>query len=186
VAKYFQTFTPVPLNLTKWIRLTPVRGTDKLRVVIVIPPFSVDTPLWLGASYITLEFRANFRENFSIILPVRKPTPVPNFILAVRSVRDYVSKFSYFVDRKKFWNITEVPGELPSWDLYTGSTICKSFALEIWSVESNLATSLTAPMTLETSILIPVAECCDLTREELPITEVCNLFAPLPLELTPP
>lgn len=183
MGKFWQSFSLVTVDLTKWISFVPVHGTDKLRAIITIPVFSVPSPIWLGASYITLEFRANFRENFSILRPVKRPLN-SNFILAVRSVHDYVDPSNYELERYKFWNITSpIPGELPSWGLYTGQTLCKSFALEIWTVEGQQFTSQTAPLVLETSILVNAEECCDVVQEEIPVTEVCNLFAELPLDI---
>lgn len=184
MASFWQTYTPAIVNPNGlWITYSPIKGTDKLRAQITIPPFSIDVPFWLGASYITMEFRANFTEGFSILRPVKRPVNA-DFILSIRSVHDYQDANNYKLDRYHFWNITDEPGELPSWSIYNGETICKSFALEIWTVQGKQFTSSTTPIVLDTSILTTVEDCCDSGNMQIPVTPVCNLFANLPLNLT--
>jgi len=175
---FWQDFKQANVDTRYWVTFRPSRVVGKLRAIITIPPFEILNIPWIGPSYIGLEFRSNLSENFSILRPITIPQN-PTFCLAIRSVHDWINSNQYTVDRFKLWNNV---GENLFYPDYSGEVICKSFALEIWNCIDQPDLRLTENLVLETSILRSVEDCCNISPEDLPIVEVCQLFAEFPID----
>lgn len=185
----WETYRPVTIDLTKTIRKTipALNKSQPIYTTISLPVFSVSGIPWLGASFITTEFRVNLGVVVSLIAPIIKPSGV-NFCLAVRW-----PSTGAVVARYKIWDNV---GELLSFPAYTGQTIPNgNFALEIWSSQLFNETSLSAIYKIKTSILgnfvsgtnLACSCSCD-TQEDAtdrPQSENCGIFNPWNVYVNP-
>lgn len=154
---------------TTWDKYRGIRPTQKLSYVVNLPIFSVDTPVWLGSSYITTEFWGSASSDF-YFRPVLPPLN-SDFTLAVRNIQHNDTGLGNV--RYKFW---ESDGDQLNYPVYDGETINNDFVLEIWSTPDNIETSLLEEFTLVTSLLADPEDCCDDDNPEIPVIEVCELF----------
>jgi len=141
--------------------------------VLILPAFSISTPYWCGASYITLEFVLALDAPFTLQRPIRPPTGV-DFCLAVRYVDDAGA-----VHRFKLW--TDV-GEDLDYPKYAGELLPADVVLEVWTTQGNMQASLVRAYVLSTSLTYTVAAVCASATSVEATTplETCELFADLP------
>lgn len=173
---------PVIINLSKgWNRLLSAVGVSRANVELHIPQFSVSGFNWLGASFITIEFKANLDREIAFSIPVMKPSVNPNFCLAVR----WPVEGTLGIQRMKLW---EGVGEDLDYPLYDGRLLPKDFVLEVWTVQPFNITSLSeVGLNLKTSVKqdrksVKCGTCSATNVVEVAFSVAvrCELFGPLP------
>jgi hypothetical protein len=177
---YWNTSRGAVVDLTKGYgksRQAPVGG--RLISSVSLPAFNISNFVWMGASFITVEFIGAFSKSFAFQTPIIPPTGV-NFCLCVRTVIYDSITGDPIVTRRKLW---ENVGEDLNYPLYTGELLSKDFVLEVWSTQGSNITSLTSPFSLLTSIPYVRTACIQGAPLEAVLALKCSLFTIIPSAL---
>jgi hypothetical protein len=157
--------------IQSFAKFTNATYLQPTRIKIVIPAFTLDIPTWANASQLLAEFPVG---NTDYYFSLKLPTPAfgSEFICAIRwKLDDICSRF-------KLWNDTLGILYFP---IYSGERIGLNAIIEIWSIDSNDAPTLSADKTLYSSqIVFPDSYCdtCEIPSET--ITLVQTAASPLP------
>ena len=115
------------------------------RTKLIIQPFTLAVPTWAGSSVILAEYNVG---NSDYIFSIKSPVPVfgSDFIAAVRWLIDGNTAVARF----KFWDDTD--GKL-FYPVYNGEAIGVNAVIEIWSVNTTNAPTLSEDEILYSSVL---------------------------------
>lgn len=123
------------------------------RSTFTIPAFTLASSVWSGASIILAEFPVNNTEYFSLRTPIAAFGL--NFVAAIRWTESGVNK-----RLKLFAHALDVL----YYPVYDGERISASAVVEIWSVNTTAAPTLSAALALENSFLNFATDCsCEVT-----------------------
>lgn len=157
--------------MQRFKKFSEAQVTQPLRKTMTLPAFTLATPTWLGASQRLSEYAVgNTDYYFSFKTPIRKFGI--NFIPAIRW------KLDNKLYRFKLWDDSLAVLYFP---VYSGEKIGLNAVMEIWSINTVAAPSLSAAKVFSSSVLVfPAPGCgCTVTPENI------NLTAQTPIELPP-
>lgn len=133
------------MRIQSFKQFNPVEIIQPQRMKLVIPAFSYSPQTWIGASLIIAEFAFNNTDYwFSLRMPIAHFGA--NFIPAVR----FVDVANSVVYRYKLYDDSR---GILFYPVYFGDALGLNAVLEIWSVNTTSAPVLTAPVTLQGSVL---------------------------------
>lgn len=131
------------MKLQEFKKFATPRITQAVRTQLVLPAFTLPVSVWAGASVIIAEYAINNTNNFGIKLPVDEFGT--DFVPAIRWVDgDVVFRFLFFSNDSM----------VLFYPIYDGEVIGPDAVIEIWSVNSGGAPTLSADEILESSVLI--------------------------------
>ena len=102
------------------------RWVTKLQTYLQLPAFSIDVT-WRGASEIVKKFNFDLDKNISLIHFLAEAPSNPNYVACVSW-----KPTTETIVRYKLWQDV---GEILYVPLYSGQTIKKNFAIEIWNIK---------------------------------------------------
>lgn len=140
------------------------------RAKFVVPAFALDAQAWYGTSRMISEFDIGNAFIFSLKLPIRQFGSA--FMLAIRWTEDSISY------RFKLWSDSKAVLYYP---VYNGERIGANAVLEIWSINSTSAPTLSAEKSLETSFLAFSTSSCCSCCDNPDVQQLLVLSEPSPL-----